>query len=214
MGEAPHEEFGRGFAGRCVLYHGEDAGHGRLSGGTGDTQAYRAPRGDHAGHHLAARVDGAGLGLAREGGGVEGGGRANECAVEGDTFARPHLYGLSYGDVLGGGVADGAVGGHKACVVGAQGHQTAYIVAGAVDGPVLQGLADLIEQHDGHSLGIFADGEGTHGSDAHERMLAEGVALCGVLYGLAHHAEAYGQKGGDIPYGFAPALPQVGNGGG
>ncbi len=213
-GEAPHEEFGGRFACRCVLHHGEDASHGRLAGAPCDAQAYRGSGGDHAGEHLAASVYGARLGFAREGGGVEGGGSGEQRAVEGDALARTHLYGLSYGDVLGADLSCRAVGADEACAVGTQGHEAAYVVAGAVDGAVLQGLADLVEQHHGYRLGIFADGEGAGGCDRHEHVLAEGIAPGGVLRGLSDDAQAYGQKGCDVPEQCSPAVPQGGNGGG
>ncbi len=90
------------------------------------------------------------------------------------------------------------------CGVGADIHQVRDVPAGAVDGVILEELADLVKEHDGHRLQILLQQKRADGGDAHEEILIEYLAVANVAEGLPQHLVAEDEIGGQEEQGLQP----------
>ncbi|MPN38587.1 hypothetical protein SDC9_186111 [bioreactor metagenome] len=80
--------------------------------------------------------------------------------------------------------------------IGPQIHQAGNGAAGLIHSVALKQLADLIKQHDGHGLRVFADGDRADGGQGHQEVLVKYLPAHDALYGAQQHIIADQRVGG------------------
>ena len=119
----------------------------------------------------------------------------DDLRVDGDALAGADFNDLSDGDVARIRVANRAVVADQMRDVGADVHQRADRSAGFAHGALLEVFADLIENHDGGCLGVFADEERADGGDAHQKVLVKHFAVEDVDDRLRQNVAARQKRG-------------------
>ena len=196
--QSADEQFGGRLAGSGVLHQAEDAGRGALGVRTEGLKAQAAAAGDVSGGHLGTSGQAARQALARQGRRVEDPLGRKQAAVDGQALSGRQFEAVAGTDFLRLTI-DRLPAALHADAVGAQGQQGADVAPRTVDGAVLQRLADGIEEHDGHALGILADGESPDRSDHHEEELVEDVAFLESFDRFGDHRPAHGEHRHQIP---------------
>ena len=201
MSETADEALGAGLALTRLLHQLQDAGNGALRIGARGADAQGIRQVDAAADDRIAGIDRMGRGLAGERRSIQRGAAADDLAVQGHALAGTHHQDIPRVDFFGRNSADLAILLHVG-VVGADVHQVAHGVAALVHGGILKELADLVEQHDGHGLGIFADAQRADGGDGHEEGLVKDLVMEDALHRarqgiIAHHQ--IGRQEGEQP---------------
>ena len=130
--------------------------------------------------------------LARQCCGIKCRSLARQPSVDGHTFSRLDLHDVAHLDF-------GRFHGltlavtHDHGMVGPDGNQRLDIAPRAAHGTVLQQLADAIQRHHCHGLGILTDGKGADAGHRHQQEFAEQFALTGLFNGFAQHTQPRGQ---------------------
>jgi len=159
---------------------------------------------EHPGEDGIAFVLGGGHALAGQGGSVERGRFGQQFAVQGQFFAGAEADGLADADGFrtdGRGQAVAQDGG----LIGTLVQQGADVGLRPPDGLGLEQFAHGIEQHHGHALRVFADGERAGRGDAHQQKLGEKRALSDAFQGLPQHGHPDRNVGEQIPNKAHPA---------
>ena len=144
--------------------------------------------------------------LAREGLAVDKGFPLHDEAVEGHPLAWEDEEGVLHRGFLGGEEDPGRVA-PNAGFVRPEGEEAADRGSAAGGGRLLEGLADLIEDHDAHGLGVLAYGDGAEGGYAHEEELVEDAAAQDVPPGTQEDVPPREEIGGDIEEGRGEGSP-------
>ena len=205
-GKPGDERLGAGFVRAGVFHQLQNLGHRRLAEGLRCPDLQNARHVDAAaddlvaGHHVAREA------LARQRRGVERGRALDDLTVDRNFLARLDGDDRADGHVVGIDLFELAVV-LDVRVVGTDVHQRRDVAAGLADGVALEQLADLVEEHNGHGLGIvaalFIDGErdGADRGDRHQEVFVEHLMVADALPCLAQNVVADGDIGGEVERG-------------
>ena len=180
--ELRDEVFGPGLAGARVFDQIENPGDGRLPEGMRDAHAQRARKIDAAADDLIAACHVARQRFAGQRRGVQRRDALQHRPVQRhplpglhhDHVADAHLFGI---DLL------QPVPALDVCVVGPYVHQRGDGAPRPADGISLEQLSDLIEEHHGDRLRVFAQRKRADRGDGHEKVLVKYLSAADVARG-------------------------------
>ena len=109
----------------------------------------------------------AGQTLAGECCGVKARSLTHECSVDGYALSSHYFNEVTHLD-LSGIYCPALAALNDDGMVGTDGNQGLDVVAGAAHGAILQRLADAVECHHRHRLGVFPDGKGADACHRHQ----------------------------------------------
>ena len=143
----------------------------------------RGPDAQHTvGVHTAADdlvpgAHGARAALAGQRCGIQGGLTGQDHAVQRDLLTGLDDDGRANGHIIGVNDGDAAVLGLQIRAVGADVHQRGDARTALADGVGLEQLADLVEQHNGHALGVLTAADGADRGDGHQEIFVKNFAV-------------------------------------
>ena len=176
-GELRDEVFNRRFLQAGIFHQVKDFCNGGLP------INLRGPDAQHTvGVHTAADdlipgAHGARAALAGQSCGIQGGLTGQDHAVQRDLLTGLDDDGRANGHIIGVNDGDAAVPGLQIRAVGADVHQRGDARTALADGVGLEQLTDLVEQHNGHALGVLAAADGADRGDGHQEVLVKNLAV-------------------------------------
>ena len=182
-----------------VLHQVQNFRHGGLPKGSIYLHMEHPGEVDTAADHLVPRLHVPGQGLAGEGGGVQGGGALQHRAVQGDPLPGFYHDHIAHRDLLRVHLDQFSIL-LDVGVVRADVHEGGDRLAAAVHRHTLKQLTHLVEQHDGHRLGVLPAAEGPHCGHRHEEVLVKHLAVFDVSDGPPQHIPADDPIGDQIQH--------------
>ena len=101
---------------------------------------------------------------------------------------------------------DNAVLCHQVCVVGPNIDQRLDGFTGGIHRFILQHFTNIIQQHNSHRLGIFANAKSTDRSNRHQKVFIKKFAVHHIFRGFFQHRKTYRQIGNQTDNQFRSAL--------
>ena len=165
--KTPDKQFCGRFPLASFLHEVQDARYGTFAGRTHSLEPHDALAGNHARQHLLACLNDARHAFACQCRGVKCRRLARQPSVDRHAFTWLHFYDITHLDV-GRGDCFPLVSLDNHRMVGSEGYQRLDVTASAAHSTILQHLADAVQCHHRHRLGILPDGKCTNAGDTHQ----------------------------------------------
>ena len=197
-GKPGDEILGVGFLFRCFLHHFQDLGDGGILKCLQGPHTEKTVSIDASGDDLVSGMDRAGHGFPGEGSRIDEALSGEDLPVHGDTFSGPDHQNVPRFHIIGVDGLHRAVFQFQIGVFRHDVHQFRDGPAGLSHRIALEPFPDLIEQHDGHSLGILAGDEGPDGGQRHQEGLIQRTPVFDSQSGFPDHIPAYQEVGDEV----------------
>ena len=196
-GEFSDKVFRLGLLFAGILHQVQDLGHGGFPKGPGDPDMEQAGQVDTAADHLVPGGYVPGKGFPGEGGGIQRAVSLGDYAIQGDPLAGLDDDGVSHRHLIRVHLDQLAVPFHIG-IVRTDVHQGGDGLPAAPHSHALEELAHLIEEHDGHGLGVLPAAESADGGDGHEKVFVKDLAVADVLHRPPQYIPADNSIGDEV----------------
>ena len=182
-GKLGDKVFGLGLFHAAVFHQIQNARHGGLAEFLGGANAQKAGHVHTAADHFLPGAHLTRQAFTGQSAGVQGAFTFGDNAVDGHALTGLHSDDAANGHFVGVHLFQLAVLFHVG-VVGANIHQLADVLAAFAHGIALKQLTDLVKQHNGAALGIFAQRHSAHGGHRHQKVFIKHLMIANALDGL------------------------------